>query len=59
MAVVRLGPPVVPFYLFLGEGFLLKSTTEKEGTLILASLLEDLGDLFSWIFGNSKFHLIR
>ena len=37
-----LGPPVVPFYPFLGEGPLLKKTTEKKGTLILTSLLEDL-----------------
>ena len=51
MKVLCLGPPVVPFYPFLEEGSLLKETTEekkgekntkKTGTLILASLLEDL-----------------
>ena len=38
-----LGPPVVPFYLFLGEGFPTKIDYRKRGTLIEASLLEDLG----------------
>ena len=39
----KLGPPVVPFYqLFWGRVPLLKWTTEKKGTLILTSLLEDL-----------------
>ena len=37
-----LGPPVVPFYPFWGRVPLLKQTTEKKGTLILTSLLEDL-----------------
>ena len=40
-AVDRLGPPVVPFYPFLGEGS--PSEIEK-GTLILSFLLEDLVD---------------
>ena len=35
------------FYPCLGEGSPLKWTTEKVGTLILASLLEDLVDGFS------------
>ena len=42
-----LGPPVagqvVPFYPFLGEGFPTTIDYRKKGTLILASLLEDLG----------------
>ena len=33
----RLGPPVAPFYPFLGEG-----SPETKGTLILSSLLQDL-----------------
>ena len=37
-----LGPPVVPFYPFLGEGSPTKIDYRKEGTLILTSLLEDL-----------------
>ena len=39
--VSQLGPPVVPFCPFLGEGSPTKMTTEK-GTLILTFLLEDL-----------------
>ena len=35
------GPPVVPFYTFLGEASPTK-IDRKQGTLILASLLEDL-----------------
>ena len=37
-----LGPPVGPFYPFWGRVPLLKYPTEKKGTLILASLPEDL-----------------
>ena len=37
-----LGPPVVPFYPFLGEGSPAKIDYRKKGTLILTSLLEDL-----------------
>ena len=37
-----LGPPVVPFYPFLGEGYPTKIDYGKKGTLILTSLLEDL-----------------
>ena len=33
----------MPFYPFLGEGCPTKMATEKKGTLILTSLLEDLG----------------
>ena len=40
----RLGPPVVPFCPFLGEGSPSKIDYRKKGTLILTSLLEDLGD---------------
>ena len=41
----NLGPPVVPFYLFLGEGSPAKINyrNKASGTLILSSLLEDLG----------------
>ena len=39
---VSLGPPVVPFYPFLGEGSSTKIDYLKKGTLILTSLLEDL-----------------
>ena len=42
----RLGPPVVPFYPFFGRVPLLKQTTEKKGSLILTSLLEDIGEQF-------------
>ena len=39
----RLGLPVVPFTVsLLGEGSPTKVATEKKGTLILSSLLEDL-----------------
>ena len=37
-----LGPSVVPFYPFLGEGSPTKIDHRKKGTLILTSLLEDL-----------------
>ena len=37
-----LGPPVVPFYPFLGEGSPTKIDYRKVGTLILTSLLEEL-----------------
>ena len=37
-----LGPPVVPFYPFLGEGSPTKINYRIQGTLILTSLLEDL-----------------
>ena len=37
------GLPVVPFYPFLGEGSPSKIDYRKKGTLILTSLLEDLG----------------
>ena len=37
-----LGPPVVPFYTFLGEGSPTKVDYRQKGTLILASLLEEL-----------------
>ena len=37
-----LGPPVVPFYPFLGEGSPTKIDYRKKVTLILTSLLEDL-----------------
>ena len=37
-----LGPPVVPFYPFLGEGVSTKLDYRTKGTLILTSLLEDL-----------------
>ena len=40
--VFLLGPPVVPFYPFLGEGSPTKIDYRKKGTLILTSLLEDL-----------------
>ena len=39
----QLGPPVVPFYPFLGEGSPTKIDYRRKGTLILTSLLEDLG----------------
>ena len=46
---VKLGPPVVPFYpFFWGRVPLLKETAEK-GTLILTSLLGDLGRFLSKI----------
>ena len=37
-----LGPPVAPFCPFLGQGSPTKIDYTKKGTLILASLLEDL-----------------
>ena len=41
-----LGPPVVPFYPFLGEGSPTKIDYRKTvGTLMLTSLLEDLAYL--------------
>ena len=42
MLLTILGPPVVPFYLFLGEGCPTKIDYRKKFTLILTSLLEDL-----------------
>ena len=39
--------PVVPFYPFWGEGSPTKIDHRKKGTLVLASLLEDLDDLRS------------
>ena len=38
----HLGPPVVPFYPFFGEGSPTKIDYRKKGSLILSSLLEDL-----------------
>ena len=38
-----LGPPVVPLYPCLGEGSPTKIDYRKKGTLILTSVLEDLG----------------
>ena len=37
-----LGPPVVPFYPFFGEGSPTKIEKQTQATLILTSLLEDL-----------------
>ena len=37
-----MGPPVSAFFTFLGEGCPTKIDYRKKGTLILASLLEDL-----------------
>ena len=42
-SAMHLRPPVVPLYSFFGRVPLLKSTTDKQGTLLLTSLLEDLG----------------
>ena len=42
MKLPSLGPPVVPFCRFLGEGSPTKIDGRKKGTLILTSLLEDL-----------------
>ena len=39
----RLGPPVMPFYLFFGEGSPTKIDCRKKDTHIPTSLLEDLG----------------
>ena len=39
---LNLGPPVVPFYPFWGEGSPTKIDYRKKGTLILSSLVEDL-----------------
>ena len=38
----KLGPPVVPFYPFLGEGSPTKIDYRRKGILTLSSLLEDL-----------------
>ena len=38
----RLGPPLLPFYPFVGEGSPTKIDYRKKGTLMLTSLLEDL-----------------
>ena len=38
----QLGPPVVPFHPFFGEGYPTKIDYRKKGTLILTSLLKDL-----------------
>ena len=44
LGVPQLGPPEVPFYQhFWGRVPLRKETTAKRGTLILTSVLEDLG----------------
>ena len=43
-ADLQLGPPVVPFYTFLGEGSPTKIDYRRKGTLVLASLLEDLAN---------------
>ena len=47
-----LGPPVVPFYPFFGGRGPTKIDYRKKGTLILASLLEDLASMggFVWWF---------
>ena len=39
-ATMKLGPPVVPFYPFLGEGSSTQIDYRQKGTLILTSLLE-------------------
>ena len=39
---LTLGPPVVPFEPFLGEGSPTKIEDRKKGALVLTSLLEDL-----------------
>ena len=41
-ALLLLGPPVVPFYPFFGEGSPTKIDYRKKDILILTSLLEDL-----------------
>ena len=43
-ALHKLGPPVVPFYPFLGESSPTKIDYRKKGALILTSLLEDLAN---------------
>ena len=43
MEEMWLGPPVVPFCPFLEEGSPIKIDYRKKGTVILTSLLEDLG----------------
>ena len=45
----RLGPPVVPFYPFLGEGSPTRINDRKQGYPFLTSLLEDL-------VGRIEFH---
>ena len=45
-----LGPPVVPFYPFWGEGSPTKIDYSKKGTLIRTSLLEDLVVLFPGLY---------
>ena len=47
-ATDSLGPPVVPFYVFFGEGSPAKIDYIKKGTLILTSLLEDLEAVCPW-----------
>ena len=42
MSIVYLGPPVVPFYPFLGKDSPTKIDYRKKGALIPTSLLEDL-----------------
>ena len=44
--LAMLGPPVVLFYPFWGEGSPTKTDYRKKGTLILSSLLEDLECMF-------------
>ena len=45
LSIFQLGPPAVPFYPFLGEGYPTKIDYIKKGTLILTSLLEDLANV--------------
>ena len=40
--VLCLGPPIVPFYPFLGEGSPTKTNYRKKATLIQTSVLEEL-----------------
>ena len=53
----HLGPSVVPFYPFLGEGSPTEIDYRKQGTLILTSLLQDshLGGIGHELF-MSLFH---
>ena len=43
MLILYLGPPVVPFYTFSGQGSPTNIDYRRKGTLILTSPLEDLG----------------
>ena len=58
LGYLLLGPPVVPIYPFLGEGSPLKKTTEKMGTLILTSRLEDLDYTGKWIHWVRYLHTV-